>query len=81
MEFLLPPKSSKHLLDKSVLFSDRSKKTSTDDDDDDEDYKDYDYEPSETDNLLLLMDGNDDDVKVDAVEVGDRYVRMGFILI
>ena len=76
----------------------KAKKTSTDDDDDGEDYKDDDYEPSETDSLLELMDGDDDDVnvdddkvgdrlkgenrsKVDAVKVGDRYVRMLFILI
>lgn len=70
----------------------KAKKTSTDDDDDGEDYKDDDYEPSETDSLLELMDGDDDDVnvdddevgdrlKVDAVKVGDRYVRMLLILI
>jgi hypothetical protein len=76
----------------------KAKKTSTDNDEDGEDYKDDSYEPSETDNLLELMDGDDDDVnvdddkvgdrlkgenrsKVDAVKVGDRYVRMLFILI
>jgi hypothetical protein len=76
----------------------KAKKTSTDDDEDGEDYKDDDYEPSETDSLLELMDGDDDDVnvdgdkvgdrfegenrlKVDTVDVGDRYVRMLVILI
>ena len=76
----------------------KAKKTSTDNDEDGEDYKDDSYEPSETDNLLELMDGDDDDVnvdgdkvgdrfegenrlKVDTVDVGDRYIRMLVILI
>ncbi|KAL3817049.1 hypothetical protein ACHAXA_002961 [Cyclostephanos tholiformis] len=51
----------------------KAKKTSTDDDEDGEDYKDDDYEPSETDSLLELMDGDDDDVNVDGDKVGDRF--------
>ena len=63
----------------------KAKKMSTDDDDDDEDYKDDDYEPSEPDGDDDDVNVDDDEVgdklKVDAVKVGDRYVRMLLILI